>query len=354
MVLDQIISIVISTGNFYAIWLILTLSLNYEYGYNGILNFGKVLFFGLGAFAAGYVAANLANLFAGMSVDMCSAQAVQLRLETAKTNPVFAVGSFLTALAAGSILAGLIGLLLTSSTARIKEGFILGIVLLAAGETSRIVVRNYEPIVCGYHGLVGIPNPFLFIGDAQTATYYLSALIWAVAAINFIIMFKVTRSPYGRMLKAMRENELAAESFGKNINKVRRQVLFIGSMMSGVAGVLYAYYIGFVAADDFTSLKTFDIWVAMLLGGVGNHVGAASGALLVTVLDRATRTLRGWLATLNIPIEMLYVRWVIVGILMLIVLMYRPGGLIPEGPIKTPAYRLFGFNGVRWGRWKRS
>jgi branched-chain amino acid transport system permease protein len=353
MVLDQIVSIVISTGNFYAIWLILTLSLNYEYGYNGILNFGKVLFFGVGAFAAGYVVANLANFVAGVAVDMCSAQAVQLRLETARASPVFAFGGFLLAMAAGSILAGIVGLLLTSSTNRIKEGFILGIVLLAAGETSRIVVRNYEPIACGYHGLVGIPNPFLFIGDAQTSTYYLSILIWAVAAINFFIMVKVSRSPYGRMLKAMRENELAAESFGKNINKVRRQVLFIGSMMSGLAGVLYAYYIGFVAADDFTSLKTFDIWVAMMLGGVGNHVGAASGAFLVTVIDRGTRTLRGWLATLNIPIEMLYVRWIIVGVLMLIVLMYRPNGLIPEGPIRTPAYRLFDTANLRWSRWRK-
>ncbi|MEM3031390.1 MAG: branched-chain amino acid ABC transporter permease [Nitrososphaerota archaeon] len=353
MVLEQLISIVISSGNFYAIWLILTLSLNYEYGYNGILNFGKVLFFGIGAFAAGYVAANLTNLVAGTVVDMCSAQAVQLRLETARADPFFAVVSFLASLAAGAGLAGIFGLLLTISTLRIKEGFILGIVLLAAGETSRVVVRNYDPIVCGYHGLVGIPNPFIFIGSAELSTYYLSGLIWAVATINFIILYKLTRSPYGRMLKSVRENELAAESFGKNISEVRRNVLFIGSMMSGVAGVLYAYYIGFVAADDFTSLKTFDIWVAMMLGGVGNHWGAVAGALLVTTIDRGTRALRGWLATLNIPIEMLYVRWIIVGIVMLVILMYRSNGLIPEGPIRTPAYRVFGEARLRWARWKK-
>jgi branched-chain amino acid transport system permease protein len=91
----------------------------------------------------------------------------------------------------------------------------------------------------------------------------------------------------------------------------------------------------------------------MMLGGVGNHVGAASGAFLVTVIDRGTRTLRGWLATLNIPIEMLYVRWIIVGVLMLIVLMYRPNGLVPEGPIRTPAYRLFDTANLRWSRWRK-
>jgi branched-chain amino acid transport system permease protein len=214
-------------------------------------------------------------------------------------------------------------------------------VLLAAGETSRVVVRNYEPIACGYHGLVGIPNPFIFLGSAELSTYYLSTLIWCVAATHFIILHKLTRSPYGRMLKAIRESELAAESFGKNITSIRRQVLFIGSVMSGIAGVLYAYYIGFVAADDFTSLKTFDVWVALMLGGVGNNLGAVTGSLLVTVIDRGTRALRGWLATFNIPIEMLYVRWIIVGVIMLAVLLYRPNGLLPEGAIKTPAYKVF-------------
>ncbi|MDW8063602.1 MAG: branched-chain amino acid ABC transporter permease [Candidatus Caldarchaeum sp.] len=341
MVVENIISIVISTGNFYAIWLILTLSLNYEYGYSGLLNFGKVFFFSIGAFVTGYVSANLTNFFIAYSADMCSAAAVQIRLELARTVSAFAPTSFVISLILGALLAGLFGYLLSSLLTRIKEGFVLGIVLLAAGESSRIIVRNYEPIACGYHGIVGIPNPFIFVGNAETASYLLSFLIWIVAGIAFVTMHKLTKSPYGRMLKSIRENELAAESFGKNINDVRKKVLFIGSSLAGVAGVLYAYYIGFVAADDFTSLKTFDIWVAMMLGGVGNHFGAAAGAFVVTLIDRGTRTLRGWVAALNIPLEMVYVRWIIVGVIMLLILLYRPEGMFPEGRVKTPAYEVF-------------
>ncbi|MCS7138085.1 MAG: branched-chain amino acid ABC transporter permease [Candidatus Caldarchaeum sp.] len=345
MVVENIVSIIISTGNFYAIWLILTLSLNYEYGYGGLLNFGKVFFFSIGAFVTGYVAANLANFFLASQANMCTAEAVQLRIDLAKSVPSFAPLSFLISIVLGALLAGAFGYLLSSLLTRIREGFVLGIVLLAAGESSRIIVRNYEPIACGYHGIVGIPNPFIFAGDAELVSYLLSGLIWVVAGITFYAMHKLTKSPYGRMLKSIRENEMAAESFGKDVRDVRKKVLFIGSSLAGVAGVLYAYYIGFVAADDFTSLKTFDIWVAMMLGGVGNHGGAAAGALVVTLIDRGTRTLRGWLATFNFPIELIYLRWVLVGLIMLLILLYRPGGIFPEGRVKTPAYDLFRVKG---------
>lgn len=337
MDVNQILSVVVSTGNFYAIWMILTLSLNYEYGYNGVLNFGKVLFFGLGAFAAGFIAGNLANLIAGSTIDVCSADAVQLRLGLAKSNPVYGFGAFILSLVAGALTSALLALLLFKFTSRIREGFVLGIVLLAAGETSRVVVRNYEPLVCGYHGVVGIPNPFIFLGDAETASYLISASIWSIAAITYFITRRLTESPYGRKIRAIRDNELAADSYGKNPSSERQKVLVIGSAMAGVAGVLYAYYIGFVAADDFTSLKTFDIWVAMMLGGVGNHFGAVVGALTVTLIDRGTRILRGYLASLAIPLEMLYLRWVIVGLIMLLILLYKPSGLMPERPIKTPS-----------------
>lgn len=333
---NQLLSITVSTANFYAIWLILSLSLNYEYGYTGILNFGKVLFFSLGAYASGFLAANMANLMAGVSVDICSVEAVQLRLDMARAFPHMPFLLFTASLVLGASLSAAVAYLLYLSTSRIKEGFVLGIVLLAAGETSRIVVRNYEPVVCGYHGLVGIPNPYTAAGDPTTASYLLSITIWIIAGLTFVFINRLTSTPYGRKLKAIRDNELAADIYGKKPSPERRKVLMIGSAMAGVAGVLYAYYLGFVAADDFTSLKTFDIWVAVMLGGVGNHLGAVVGSLAVTLIDRGTRMLRGFLATLSIPLETLYLRWIIVGVLMLLILLYRPAGIFPEKSIKTP------------------
>ncbi len=332
---NQLISIIVSTANFYAIWLILSLSLNYEYGYTGILNFGKVLFFSLGAYSSGFLAANLANIMAGVSFDICSVEAVQLRLDLAKAVPQLPLLVFVASLIMGAALSAAVAYLLYISTSRIKEGFVLGIILLSAGETSRIVVRNYEPVVCGYHGLVGIPNPYTAAGDPTSASFLLSITIWVIAGVAFLFINKLTATPYGRKLKAIRDNELAADIYGKKPSHERRKVLMIGSAMAGVAGVLYAYYLGFVAADDFTSLKTFDIWVAVMLGGVGNHLGAVTGSLVVTLIDRGTRVLRVFLANLSIPLETLYLRWIIVGVLMLLILMYRPAGIIPEKSIKT-------------------
>ena len=332
-------SFLISSATFFSLYSILALTLNLEYGFSGQLNFGKVLFYAVGAFSTGVIIANILPLLAGMAYsDLCGAEAMQQRIMLGRTMPQIMIPLFFVTLVAGAAVAGLFGYLLSTPALRIKEGFYLGIVLMAASEAVRIIARSYEPLVCAYHGLGGIPHPLAWVNDPIVDMIGMPAIIWVVALLVYIYISRLTNSPFGRMLKAIRDDEVASDVFGKFVRKAKVKVLVLGSAISGLAGVLYTYYMGFVAADDFITARTFDVWVIVTLGGTGNNRGVLLGSLVMTAIDRGTRMLSVGITGLDIPFEVNYFRYVIVGFIMLLILLYRPQGILPEKPIKTPAF----------------
>ena len=142
------------------------------------------------------------------------------------------------------------------------------------------------------------------------------------------------RSPYGRLLKAVRENDQVAASLGKSIPRIRGKVMFVGSALAALAGVLFAVNVGFVSANDYTVALTLDVWVMVVLGGLGNNRGALLGALLITLLDRITAVTAIQLNMLGLVWEFNYVRYILFGLILLWMLRYRPQGLLPE-PART-------------------
>jgi len=332
-------SFLISSATFFSLYSILALTLNLEYGFSGQLNFGKVLFYAVGAFSTGIIIANILPLLAGaVQYDLCGAEAMQQRILLGRSVPHLTIPLFFVTLVAGASVAAVFGYLLSTPALRIKEGFYLGIVLMAASEAVRIIARSYEPLVCAYHGLGGIPNPLAWVDNPQVEMIGMPAIIWITAILIYIYVNRLTNSPFGRMLKAIRDDEVASDAYGKFVRKAKVKVLVLGSAISGLAGVLYTYYIGFVAADDFITARTFDVWVIVTLGGTGNNKGVLLGSLVMTVIDRGTRMLSAGITGLEIPFEVNYLRFVIVGFIMLLLLLYRPQGILPEKPIKTPAF----------------
>lgn len=337
----NITSLLITFASFFGIYTILSISLNLEYGYGGQPNFGKVAFFAMGAFVAGIVASRILPLIAGMPVtDPLGPRGVEMRIAISSTRPIETVVAFTLTLILATVVGAFFGYIFSYPALRIREEWFLAMVLLVSGEIVRIIVRSYPPMVGGYQGLAGVSNPFRWVNDATKASTIYAGLILTIALAVYFLAERLVNSPFGRLLKSVRDDPAASMSLGKDIQLVRAQVLIIGSALAALAGALYAHYIGFVTPDDFVPIRTFDVWVMVVLGGMANNKGAVAGAAVMTTIDRATAMLAVELGTSSTFIEFNYVRYVLVGILMIVMLMFRQRGLLPEKPVKTPAYEV--------------
>ncbi|RLG74164.1 MAG: branched-chain amino acid ABC transporter permease [Thermoprotei archaeon] len=320
---------------FFSIYLMLSISLNLEYGYTGIPNFGKVLFFAGGAFIAGAVITRLLLIIIGLSSKNYCSFNVLYASEVTKylaENPLLSILIFVTMLLAGCIVGGLLGYVASYPAIRLKETY-LGITLLASGELLRIVARNYDPLICGTLG-VSVPDVFAWI-PASIKEFVQVLIMLGIALSTWFFVEKLTRSPLGRLIRAIRDNEIAAESYGKDVVKVRMKILVLGSAIAGIAGVLYALYVRSVHADDFMPLRTFIIWVMIIIGGVGNNIGAALGSFIYVSTERLIMQYKHYIVA---PFDVNYLSYIFFGIVLILILMFKPKGLLPEKPSKTTEF----------------
>lgn len=346
--------LIVSFLVFYGLYFILSLSLNLEYGYAGQPNFGKVFFYSVGAYTAGAVSAHVLRWvsFGPMGealglqpvMDICSAAAAVVRERLAAEHPGLMAAIFIGSLLLAAVIGAAAGYLLSYPALRVREVY-LAMVLLIVAEISRSYVRANSAIACGAHGLVGIPNPLLWVGDPGLRGYLYAAVVLAIAGLMYAIAERLANSPFGRVLKAVRDDELAAQVLGKRVAQVKGQVMAIGSAMAAVAGVLYAFHVQFVGAEDFIPVITFHALAMVILGGAANNKGVALGALILTAVDRMSRT--SFLALFGIQpaFDVNYLRYVIIGALLVVLIMFRPQGLVPERPVQTPAVEVFARRG---------
>lgn len=338
----DLLSTSIALLTYFGIAAIMALSLNLEYGLAGIPNFGKALFVSVGAYTAGWTYTRLLPRLAGQDVlNPCGTEmglALQMRTDIMRTLPAIGLANFALTLAAAALIGGAIGYLASYPALRLKEEWYLALVLLVAAEIMRVFVRGYEPIICASNGLSGIAKPFMFLPTATARGSAFAALVLVLALVAYIYAERLVRSPYGRLLKAVRENDQVAASLGKSIPAIRGKVMFIGSALAAVAGVLFAVNVGFVSANDYTVALTLDVWVMVVLGGLGNNRGALVGALLITLLDRITAVTAIQLNMFGSDWEFNYARYILFGLILLWMLRYRPQGLLPEPSRTTLAH----------------
>ena len=336
----DIIATLIAVLTLFGIYSLMAISLNLEYGVAGVPNFGQALFVSIGAYVTGVTYTRLLPLLAGTDpIHPCGVglgQALQLRSEIMKTMPLPGFANFLVTLFIAACIGGLVGFLVSYVTLRLKQEWYLALVLLVGSEIVRIVVRGADDLICSHNGISGIAQPFSFIGEARPASIAFMLLVLTIAFLAFLYSEKLVRSPFGRMLKAVRENEDVTRALGKRISIARAQVMLIGSVIAAISGVLFAVNLGFVNTGDFVVTLTLDVWVMVVLGGPGNMRGAMLGALLITVMDRVTAILAIQMNMSGITLEFNYVRFILFGIILLLMLRYRPQGLLPE-PSRTTA-----------------
>ncbi len=328
----------------FGIYALMAISLNLEYGVAGVPNFGQALFVSIGAYVAGVTYTRLLPLLAGVeSIHPCGptmGQALQLRSEIMSSQPVPGFINLALTFLIAAILAGAVGFAVSYVTLRLKEEWFLALVLLVGGETVRIVVRGTDDLICSHNGISAIAQPFYFLNDSRSSSLLFMLLALSLALIAYLYSQRLVHSPFGRMLKGLRENEAVTRGLGKGVLLARAQIMLIGSAIAAVGGVLYALNTGFVNANDYVVTLTLDIWVMVVLGGLGNNRGALLGAAMIAILDRFTQVAAIALNMGGSPIEFNYVRFIAFGLILLLMLRYRPQGLLPESRLTTKAHEV--------------
>lgn len=327
---------------FFAIYLIVTLSLNLEYGYGGVSNFGKVLAVAGGAFVVGFFPGRLVAWLFNIGTAEYNGLADYATLEHHVTivnevnkvlfaDPALSIAVFFVTLIVAALIGALLGYIASYPAIRLREDY-LAIMLLAMGEAIRVIGHNFTPIIRGNIGAL-VPDPFGWAGELR----YIAVLLFIVSVCLVLLFYveRLVRTPLGRMLRAIRDNEDVAESLGKDVTRVRMKVIIIASMIGAIAGALDAFKAsGVISTMYHRETWTFWPWVMVILGGVANNKGIVVGTLAFTTFRRVIDYFKDYLEPV-IFFSPVWLEPLILGILLIVVLMYRPGGLVPEKPTPT-------------------
>ena len=334
MVLESEFIFLIDLLAIFAVYLIVNLSLNMEFGYAGIPNFGKVLAVGAGAFVAASIPGRIFAGMAGIEGDYITDNLLivsQINLWLADNVGVGFVIFFLT-LGLAALIGGGIGAL-TSYPAVKLRGDYLAITLLAFGEGIRLIGNNYTPLVGGTLG-VQIPDPLTFLPDDMRFPAATLGLVLIAAAV-YLFSEKMVRSPLGRMLRAVRDNETVAKSLGKDSMRIRIKIIMISAALAAIGGALYAFYVGGTIAFAYDRASwTFWPFLMILIGGLANNKGVLFGTLIFVTLRKVIiffkDSLEGY-----VPFDVVWLDFLLLGTILLLILLYRPQGIFVEKPTYT-------------------
>ena len=275
---------------------ILALGFNLIWGMAGMINLGLAGFFALG----GYVSALL----------------------TTKLGAPIVIG-----VVASMVIAAGAGVVMALVTARLRGDY-LAIITLGFSEVVRLVASNEIWLTRGTDGISGIPGPWRGRVPPETFNLIYFGVIALVVAVLLVLLERVRTAPYGRVLRAIRDDEQVAGVAGKPVTAFKVQAFALSSAVLGLGGALYGHYTSFVAPDTFSTLVSIYVVLAVTAGGTGTNVGAVVGALLVVFFMESTRFATGWLPLQ--PVQVAAVREFLIGASLIVVLRFRPAGLVPE------------------------
>jgi branched-chain amino acid transport system permease protein len=301
-------SYLIALGTMSGIYALLCLGLNLQWGFAGLFNAGIAAFFAIGA----YVAAILTSADSAVHLG-------GFGLPVALAWPV--------AMAAAGALAWVIGRICLT-----LQGDYLAMASIGIAEVLRIIIKNEEWLTGGTRGIAAIPRPFETLLPAPWNNLAFLGLIVVLVAIVYLAAERAWASPWGRSLRAIRDSDVAAAAIGKNVAQFRLEAFVLGAMVMALAGALSAHYFKFLGTTAIEPLMvTFLVWVMLIVGGSGNNRGAILGAMLIWLIWSATELL-----TNRLPAEWItrssYIRVLLIGLLLQVVLQKFGKGLLPEKP----------------------
>src|SRR5437870_1287866 len=279
---------------FYAL---LALGLNRVWGLAGMINLGLVGFFAVGA----YVSA----------------------LATKRGGVPIALG-IVAALAVAAVAGAVMALI----TARLRGDY-LAIITLGFSEVVRLVASNEIWLTNGTDGISGIPGPWRGRVPPETFNLIFLGVAAGVVALVLAVLQRVRHSPYGRVLRAIRDDDQVAAVAGKHVIRFKVEAFAVSAGVLGVAGALWGHYTSFIAPDVFVPLITIYVVLALTAGGTGNNWGAVLGAFLVVFFLEGTRFITAGVPGLG-AVQVAALREGLIGVSLLVILRLRPSGLLPE------------------------
>lgn len=273
------------------VYSILTLSLNLITGFLGITSLGQAAFFGIGAYSAAILSTRFGISF---------------------------IGSLLAAF----IISGIFGILLGLPTLRIK-GRYLAIVTLGFSEIIRMIELNWMGLTRGPQGISGIPG-IKILGlefNDYKIKYYVGILLLVLVLIAIVFLIN---SSHGRAIRAIKDDELAAETMGVNVYKYKVIIFGLSSAIAGIAGSYYAHYMSFIDPNAFNFEQSILILSMAILGGMGSLPGSIIGAITLSVLPEVLRFMADY-------------RQIIYGVILVIIVIFRPSGIM--GDVDYPSLK---------------
>jgi branched-chain amino acid transport system permease protein len=296
----------IAIATYAAFFMILALGLNLQWGMTGLVNFGVAGFYAIGAYTSAILVTHI-----GWPPEI----------------------AILAALVLTAAVGGAVGML----ARRLREDY-FAIVTLGFAELARLVMLNEDWLTEGPRGLKLDVRPFDWGFDQQTySTVYLAVVI-SIVGIIYLLCERIARSPYGRVLRAIRADDVVAGVLGKNVFRFRVQVFAIGCGFMGIAGALYGHYVQNISPDTFMPMISIFIWMSVIVGGYGNNRGLLVGAGFVMLILEGSRFL-GDVTTMVSTQQIASLRVILIGAILIVVLRYRPRGLMPEARFLSPFER---------------
>ncbi|MDS1139099.1 branched-chain amino acid ABC transporter permease [Pusillimonas sp. SM2304] len=285
------------------IYMMMALGLSLHFGFTGLVNFGHVGFFAIGSYASA----------------LLSLQGVPVLLS-------MAMAAIVTALAAYPL--GIIALRLGSDY--------LAIVTLGFSESVRMMLQTEEWLTRGMHGLPGIPRLFAGWVPSNHIDFWIMVSLLGANILMFWVVHRVVRSPFGRVIEAIRDNEVAVRALGKNPAQFKTRSLMLGAGLAGLAGAFQAHYLTFLSPEQFVPLITFYIWIAIFIGGVHRLAGVALGTIILVGFLEGSRFVKDVFGGIS-EVQMASARIWIIGMALILIVLYRPQGIFGPKTSKEKA-----------------
>lgn len=296
---------------FASVFAVIVLGLNLNWGFTGLFNVGVAGFVAIGAYTSAILTGpDYPDQLGGFGLPV-------------------ALG-LLGAMATSGIAALVIGV----AALRLRHDY-LAITTFGIAFSIQLVALNAQWLTGGAFGLQFVPRPFTATFEttlAANAAYL--AMCLAVLAAVYLALERLVHSPFGRVLRAIREDETAAQSLGKRAFVFRLQSFVIGCSVMGLGGALYAHFVGFVAAEDFLPILTFQLWAMLIVGGAGNNRGAMLGAFVVWGVWTLSGNLLREITPQADQARAASLQVVLIGVALAAMLVWRPRGIIGERPGK--------------------
>jgi branched-chain amino acid transport system permease protein len=291
------------------IFSLVTLGLNLQWGLTGLFNVGVAGFVAIGAYTSALLTTpDDAARLGGFGLPI--------------------IVGWVGAMIVGGIAAALTGM----ATLRLRSDY-LAITTFGVAVVVQLVALNAQKLTGGPFGMGFIPRPFGSLAETPLL-FNLSnlAVVFVVTLIVYLALEHLSRSPWGRVLKALREDERAAISLGKSARFYRVQAFAVGGAIMALAGALQAHFTGFIAPDNYLPILTFQVWVMLIVGGSGSNLGAVIGSILVWAIWAGSGTLTSVLFSPEQQARAASLQIVAIGVMLCVILLVRPSGIFGYMP----------------------